>query len=89
MRTIMLQDEKVRPITFHFNKGSITNPNIPMWVIKHKGNTHYVHHVKIHVGVGMSTMETPNHPSVRGSLRFKGCLTLSTDYDGKILAEIC
>jgi hypothetical protein len=88
MRTTISNDDTVRPITFHFNKGSVTNPNIPMWVIKHKGVTHYVHHVKIHEGVGLSTMETPNHPSVRGSLRFKGKLTLSTD-DGKILAEIC
>jgi len=89
MRTTILNCIKVSPITFHFNKGHLTNPAIPMWVIKHKGITHYVHHVKVHEGVGMSTMETPNHPSVRGSLRFKGCLTISSDNDGKLLAEIC
>ena len=89
MKSIILQDDKVRPITFHFNKGHLTNPAIPMWVIKHKGRTHYVHHVKVHEGVGMSTKETPNHPSTKGSLRFKGCLTLSSDDNGKILAEVC
>ena len=68
MRTTVMMDESVRPITFHFNKGHLTNPNIPMWVIKHKGETHYVHHVNIGEGIGISTKETPDHPSTKGSL---------------------
>lgn len=83
----LLTDDTVRPITFHFNKGHLTNPKIPMWVIKHKGQTHYVHHVKIHEGIGISTKETPDHPSTKGSLRFKGKLTVN-ELDGKIIAEI-
>ena len=32
-------------IVFHFNKGHLNDTTIPMWVIKHKGKTHYVDHL--------------------------------------------
>ena len=89
MRTTVFQDEKVRPITFHFNKGHLKDSNIPMWVIKYKGETHYVHHVTVSEGIGLSTRETPEHPTTKGSLRFKGSLTITTDDNGKLMAEIC
>ena len=58
----------MRDVIFHFNKGSIQDPDIPMWVIKARGETHYVHHVTSHVG--WCTRETPES-STRGSLKFK------------------
>jgi len=89
MRTTIFKDNKVRPITFHFNKGHLQDPSIPMWIVKYKGETHYVHHVTVSGGIGLSTKETPDNPSVRGSLRFKGSLTITTGDDKKLLAEIC
>lgn len=63
-------------IVFHFNKKHLEDPNIPMWVIKSKGQTHYVHHVDVDKGVGFSTKETPDNPSTKGSIKFKGFLDL-------------
>lgn len=63
-------------IVFHFNKKHLEDPNIPMWVIKSKGQTHYVHHVDVAKGVGFSTKETPDNPSTKGSIKFKGFLEL-------------
>ena len=56
---------------FHFNKASISDPSIPMWVIKAKGQTHYVNHVD--VDCPFSTKETPDNPATKGSLKFKNC----------------
>ena len=61
-------------IVFHFNKGHLKDSTIPMWVIKHKGKTYYVDHVTSNVG--FSTKETPDNPHTKGSLKFKGSLTL-------------
>lgn len=61
-------------IVFHFNKGHLKDPTIPMWVIKHKGKTYYVDHVISNVG--FSTKETPNNSHTKGSIKFKGKLTL-------------
>lgn len=83
----MLIDEKKREIIFHFNKKHLEDPNVPMWVIKHKGVTHYVHHVEVDEGVGFSTKETPDNPHTKGSLKFKGKLKLDV-VDGKIVAYI-
>jgi len=40
-----------------------------MWVIKAKGETHYVNHVTSQVG--WSTKETPGNPATKGSIKFK------------------
>lgn len=40
-----------------------------MWVLKVKGETHYVNHVV--ANVGWSTKETPDNPHTKGSLKFK------------------
>lgn len=42
---------------------------IPMWVLKTKGETHYVNHVI--AKVGWTTKETPDNSHTKGSLKFK------------------
>jgi hypothetical protein len=54
----------------------LQNPEIPMWVIKHKGQTYYVNHVDVSPGVGFSTKETPDNPHTKGSIKIKGKLTI-------------
>lgn len=73
-------------IVFHFNKAHITDPQgIPPWVIKYKGETHYVWHVNSEVG--FSTKETPDNPHTKGSIKFKGNLELK-EVDNKLIARI-
>jgi len=72
-------------IVFHFNKAHLKDATIPMWVIKHKGMTHYVHHFTSEVG--FSTKETPDNEHTKGSLKFKGNLTLYSE-DNKNMALI-
>jgi hypothetical protein len=74
-------------IIFHFNKKHLEDPNIPMWVIKCKGQTHYVHHVEVDAGVGFSTKETPDNPSTKGSIKFKASYTI-TEENGLLVAKI-
>ena len=38
---------KTRNITYSFNKEAIKNPNVPQWIVKHMGNTHYVHLIRV------------------------------------------
>ncbi len=57
----------------------LQDSNIPMWVIKTKGETYYVNHVDVDSGVGFSTKETPNNPHTKGSLKFKGKLEITTN----------
>lgn len=64
-------------IVFHFNKASLQDPKIPMWVVKSKGQTFYVDHLESEVG--FSTKETPNNPHTKGSLQFKGKLEITKD----------
>ena len=47
----------------------MTDPNIPMWVIKTGGETYYVHHVE--ANAKWNTKETPDNPHTKGSLKFK------------------
>lgn len=58
-----------KEVIFHFNKGHLKDPSIPMWVIKTKGKTFYVDHVDS--SVGWSTKETPNNEHTKGSIKFK------------------
>jgi hypothetical protein len=78
---------KKSEIIFHFNKKHLENPNIPMWVIKTKGQTYYVHHVNVDKGVGFSTKETPDNPSTKGSIKIKGMVNITTE-NGLIVANI-
>lgn len=59
-----------KEVIFHFNKGFLQDPSIPMWVIKTKGQTYYVDHVNSE-GVNWSTKETPDNPATKGSIKFK------------------
>ena len=61
MKNIVVMDEKRSNIVFHFNKKHLENPKVPMWVIKHKGITYYVHHIDVDKGVGFSSKETPEN----------------------------
>jgi len=63
----------------------LEDPNIPMWTIKHKGETYYVHHLTSHIG--FSTKETPENEHTKGSLKFRGKLKIYEE-DNQILAEI-
>lgn len=45
-----------------------------MWVVKCKGETYYVDHLDSKVG--FSTKETPESNHTKGSLQFKGTLTI-------------
>lgn len=63
-------------IIFHFNKKHLEDPSIPMWVIKAKGETHYVEHVDVSPSVGFSTKETPDNPHTKGSIQIKGKLKI-------------
>ena len=63
-----------KKIVFHFNKGYLANPTIPMWTVKSRGQTYYVHHLDSKIG--FSTKETPDNEATKGSLKFSGNLTL-------------
>ena len=72
-------------IVFHFNKASIGRDDIPPWVIKTRGETHYAWHLESEVG--FSTKETPDNPHTKGSIQFRGELHLH-EVGGRIHARI-
>jgi hypothetical protein len=74
-------------IIFHFNKKHLEDTSVPMWVVKTRGETYYVHHVDVAEGVGFSTKETPDNPHTKGSLKFKGRLKID-NYNGLLTAKI-
>lgn len=65
----MLKYINTPQIVFHFNKAHLADPKIPMWVVKVKGETHYIDHVDSNVG--FSTKETPDNEHTKGSIKFK------------------
>ena len=68
---------------FHFNKAHLQDPTIPMWVIKTKGETHYINHLT--ADCPWSTKETPDNPATKGSLKFKNCrLTIDEDLNATL-----
>lgn len=72
-------------IVFHFNKASINDKSIAPWVIKTKGQTHYVWHVISQIG--FTTKETPDNTHTQGSIQFRGTLDLKEEND-KLVAYI-
>ena len=80
----MLESNETERIVFHFNKKYLEDNTIPMWVVKHKGETYYVNHMT--VNVGFSTKETPEGRT-KGSLLIKGKLKIYEE-NGQILAEV-
>lgn len=77
--------DSVTRVVFHFNKKSIGNPSIAPWVVKCKGQTHYVWNLTS--SVPFTTKNTPDNPHTQGALQFKGRLKLVTTNEG-IEAEI-
>lgn len=82
---IIFEEELYARIVFHFNKAHNQDANIPMWVIKHKGKSYYVHHVDSEVG--FSTKETPDNDHTKGSIMFRGALKIEEE-NGVITAKI-
>ncbi len=74
-----------RNIIFHFNKAHLADPTIPMWTIKVKGQTFYVHHLDSKIG--FSTKETPENPHTKGSLKFKGTISIHEN-NNQLIATI-
>ena len=83
----MLQNRKKEEIVFHFNKKQLEDQTVPMWVVKCRGDTHYVNHVDVSPGVGFSTKETPDNPHTKGSIKFKANLEIETE-NNIIIAKI-
>lgn len=73
---------KKDPIVFHYNKAHNKDSSIPPWVVKHKGQSHYVHHLDSKTG--FSTKETPDSEHTKGSLKFKGDLKIIEKNEKKI-----
>ena len=84
MKTI-IQDPEINRVVFHFNKAHNQDATIPTWVVKHKGQTYYVHHVDSQVG--FSTKETPDNPHTKGAIQFRGKLSIE-EIEGQITAII-
>lgn len=63
---------QVKELVFHFNKAHLSDPTIPMWVLKFKGQTQYVEHVVSEKG--WSTKETPDNPHTKGSIKIRNCM---------------
>jgi len=82
----MLNVTKRTEIIFHFNKKYLEDNTIPMWIIKSKGETFYVHHLVS--TIGFSTKETPENPHTKGSLKFKGKLKIESNEKGELVAII-
>lgn len=56
-----------------------------MWIVKAHGQTFYIDHMDSEIG--FSTKETPDNPSTKGSIKFKGMLTISVESD-KVIAKV-
>lgn len=65
----------------------LTDQTIPMWTIKHKGETYYVNHIEVSQGVGFSTKETPENPHTKGSLKFRAKLKIE-EIEEQVMATI-
>lgn len=73
-----------RNIVFHFNKMHLQDPTIPMWVVKVKGQTYYIHHLDSEIG--FSTKETPEGVT-KGSLKFRGVIQI-IESNNQLIAKI-
>lgn len=84
MKTLF-ETTKVDRVIFHYNKAHNKDQTIPTWIVKHKGETYYVHHFESKVG--FRTKETPDSEHTKGSLQFKGVLKI-VDHEGYIEAFV-
>ena len=85
MKELFKSTKKDR-IVFHYNKAHNQDQSIPTWVVKHAGQTYYVDHLDSEVG--FSTKETPDNDHTKGSLQFRGILTIVEDEQGKKTAHV-
>lgn len=84
MRATVFKSDIRDRIIFHFNKAHLTDSSIPMWTLKHKGNTYYVNHVVVNPGVGFTTKETPDNEHTKGSIKFKAGLEIYKENENLI-----
>lgn len=81
--TVEFQSDKPERVIFHYNKANLADPAIPMWIVKHKGKTYYVHHMESQIG--FSTKETPDNEATKASLQFnKASLRIEEDNEERI-----
>lgn len=71
---------------FHFNKKHLEDPEIPMWVIKTKGESYYVNHVDCNIP--WSTKETPDNSHTKGAIKVKDCLLVIDDENTASLSRL-
>lgn len=82
---MIIEDNTVNRIVFHYNKAHNQDKTIAQWVIKHKGQTYYVNHLIS--SIGFETKETPDSEHTKGSIQFRGKLKIYED-GGGTTAEI-
>jgi len=73
------------PIIFTYNKAHNIDQSIPPWIIKYKGETHYINHFES--SVGFTTKETPDNSHTKGSIKMYGTLEIM-EKEGKKMAKI-
>ena len=72
-------------VDFHFNKGNIEFPFLPMWVVKAKGKAYYVDEVEAAVPWTTKAKATG---STKGVIRFPRCrIEITVDRVAKILLD--
>ena len=73
-------------VVFHFNKKHLEDSEIPMWILKAKGDSYYVDHVNCLKG--WSTKETPDSTHTKGSIKIKDCLLLIDDENVATISQL-
>lgn len=71
---------------FHFNKKHLTDPTVPMWIVKAKGESYYVEHVTC--DVPWSTKETPDNTHTKGSIKIKNCLVTIDETNHAVITNL-
>jgi hypothetical protein len=79
---LMLPDAK--NVDFHFNKGHVEFPFLPMWVLRAKGRSYYVHEVDF--SAPCTTKERATG-STKGVLRFRRCSIAIDDAGNAVVGE--
>lgn len=75
-----------KDLVFHFNKKHLSDTTIPMWVVKTKGETYYIHHLSS--TAAWSTKETPDNDHTKGSIKFKNISLEITDDNEAIITPL-
>lgn len=75
-----------KDLVFHFNKKHLEDPEIPMWVVKTRGQSYYVNHVTCELP--WSTKETPDNSHTKGSIKVKHCLLTIDSENCAVITEL-